>query len=157
MSQEKPDPSHLSETGMTLKQLHHGLADIFNINARRIAAAFPVERYEDAEIYYIKGRRLLDEYNEAARAESSFAATVGRSLLKGAGYAAVGVGVAALVVLSLLLGTAVLPDGLSSSEKRSLEKDSPYGAAYDKLRRNFAADLQESLAARKKPKAPDIS
>ena len=153
---EEKSPEHLSETGMTIKQLHHGLSDIFNINVRRIAAAFPVERYEDAEIYYLKGRSLMDQYNAAAQASNGFAATMGRGLLKAGGYAVMGITAVVLLGLAIVLGT--LPDfgGLSDKEKSSLKKDSVYGPEYDRLRRNFAEDLQLSLAARKKPKAPDI-
>jgi hypothetical protein len=152
---EEKSPEHLSETGMTLKQLHHGLSDIFNINVRRIAAAFPVDRYEDAELYYIKGRRLMDEYNAAVQAQNSFGATVGRGLLKAGGYAVTGICTIVLLGLAIVLGTLPSVGGLSNEEKNSLKKDSVYGPEYDRLRRNFAEDLSLSLSARKsKPKPP---
>lgn len=161
----------LSETGMTLKQLHHGLSDIFNINVRRIAAAFPDARYEDAEIYYIKGRKLTNEYNRAAALQNGFGATLGRGILKGAKYTAIGLGIVVLLGVGLIFGA--MPSGtgfdLSEKEKRSLDKPGAYGAEFDRLRRNFAEDIQMSLAERartsttapasraRKTKGPDLS
>ena len=116
---EEKSPEHLSETGMTIKQLHHGLSDIFNINVRRIAAAFPVERYEDAEIYYLKGRSLMDQYNAAAQASNGFAATMGRGLLKAGGYAVMGITAVVLLGLAIVLGTIPPISAASAIRKKA--------------------------------------